>query len=146
MKRVIAAGMVVASLALAGPAAAATPTEKKLQKDVARLKKDVAALQKVTKEQDQIVNVLAAIIFCDAAITADALQGTWTTVDQIPGHTVIGPQQAVNDAGACQALSVARNTAAPPSLTAFHGLLRIIGFSSIFGGSDPLAARIAVLR
>jgi hypothetical protein len=145
MNRAIIAAVIVASLALAGPAGAATPTEKKLQKDVAALKKDVTALKKQVKEQDQILNVLAAIVFCDAAITADALQGTWLTIEQVATQPVIGPQQQVNDAGACQALSVPRSTASPPSLAAFHSLMRIIAFSSIFGGTEPFAARIAAI-
>jgi hypothetical protein len=145
MHRAIVAGVIVAGLALAGPAGAATPTEKRLQKDVAALKKDVATLKKQTKTQDELINVLAAIVFCDTAITADALQGTWTTIEQVAGRPVIGPQQTVNDAGACQALSVPRSSAAPPSLSAFHSLLRIVGFSSFFGGAGPFAARIAAV-
>jgi hypothetical protein len=132
MKRAIMAGAVVASLVLAGPAGAATPAEKKLQRQVVTLQKDVKKLKTQVTELNEILNVLAAITFCSTAITADALQGTWATIDTVEGRTVIGPQQAVNDAGACQALQVARTTASPPSLTAFHSLMRILAFRSLF--------------
>jgi hypothetical protein len=45
------------------------------------------------------------------------------------------PQQVVNDAGACQDLGVARS-ASGANLTAFHGLLRLVSFSSFFGRAD----------
>jgi outer membrane murein-binding lipoprotein Lpp len=134
MKRAIVAGAVVASLTLAGPASAATPTEKRLTRQVTALQKDVAALKKQVKELDQVANVLAALTFCSTAITADAFQGTWTVLDQKAGGATVGPQQAVNDAGACNALSIPRSSAAPPNLNPFHAFMRILQFRTLFGG------------
>jgi outer membrane murein-binding lipoprotein Lpp len=151
MKRAIVAGAVVASLALAGPASAATPTERKLQREVNTLKRDVAALKTQVRQLrngfgtgenqqlgvvglNQFLNVLLALEFCNAAITADAFQGTWTVLDQKPGGTTVGPQQAVNDAGACNAVEVARSSASPPSLAPFHAFFRILQFRTMFGG------------
>ena len=132
MRRAIAAGVILVSLALAGPAGAATPTERRLQRDVAALKRDVATLKRQVKELQEYAGVLTAFSVCSTAISADGLQATWAILDQKPGGPVVGPQQAVNDAGACQGLGVARGASAA-NLTAFHGLLRLISFSSLFG-------------
>jgi hypothetical protein len=136
MKRAIVAGCVVASLALAGPAGAATPTEKRLTKQVTALQKDVKALKTQVQQLTQVMNVVTAFAICSTALSADALQGTWVTLDQKPGGTAVGPQQAVNDAGACQDLGVARGASAT-NLTAFHSLLRLVSFSSFFGRTAP---------
>jgi hypothetical protein len=146
MKRAVAAGVLVAILTFAGTAGVAlgaTPTERRLQRQVTKLQKDIAALKKKNTEQDQLMNALAAVTFCNTALAADAFQSTWTVLDGKAGGTPVGAQQAVNDAGACQALSVARSPAVPPSLAPFHSLLRILSFSSIFGGTDPFALRVA---
>jgi hypothetical protein len=133
MKRAIVAGVVVASLLLGGPAGAATPTEKRLTKQVTALQKDVAALKKQVRELDQILNAVAALTFCNAAITADALQGTWSVLDQKAGGTLVGPQQAVNDAGTCNVFSIPRSGSLPPNLNSFHAFMRILEFNSLFG-------------
>jgi hypothetical protein len=132
MKRAIVAGALVASLAFAGPASAATPTERKLQRQVNTLKRDVTTLKRQVRELNQGFNVLAAITFCSAAITADSFQATWTVLDQKAGGTPVGPQQAVNDSGTCTALQIPRPGAAPPNLNAFHALMRILQFNSLF--------------
>jgi outer membrane murein-binding lipoprotein Lpp len=151
MKRAIVAGAVVASLALAGPASAATPTERKLQREVNTLKRDVAALKTQVRQLrngfgtgenqqmgviglNQFVNLLVALQFCSTALSADAFQATWAVMDQKPGGATIGPQQTVNDAGACTAVQVARSSASPPSLAPFHAFFRILQFRTMFGG------------
>jgi hypothetical protein len=149
MKRAVAAGALVAILALAGTAGtaqAATPTEKKLQRQVATmqrqiatLQKDVKALKAQTKELDEFDGAVLAVAFCVAAASADGLQSTWAVLDQKAGGTTVGPQQAVNDAGACNALQVARSQAVPPSLAPFHGIMRLLAFASIFGGAETFA-------
>jgi hypothetical protein len=133
MKRAIVAGVVVASLALAGPAGAATPTEKRLTRQVTALQKDVKALKKQVAELNLLAGGLAALTFCNAAITADAFQGTWAVLDQKTGGTPVGPQQTVNDSGACNAFSIPRSSAAPPNLNSFHAFMRILQFNSLFG-------------
>ena len=133
MKRAIVAGCVVASLALAGPAGAATPTEKRLTKQVTTLQKDVKALKKQVTELNQVMNGVIALTFCNAAITADAFQGTWTVLDQKTGGTAVGPQQAVNDSGACNAFEIPRSGASPPNLNSFHAFMRILQFNALFG-------------
>lgn len=151
MKRAIVAGAVVASLALAGPASAATPTERKLQREVNTLKKDVAALKTQVRQLrngfgtgdernlgvvglNQVLNFTLALEFCSAALSADAFQATWTVLDQKPGGPTVGPQQAVNDGGACDALEIARSGASPPNLTPFHAFFRVLQFRTLFGG------------
>jgi hypothetical protein len=135
MKRAIVAGAVIASLALAGPASAATPTERKLQREVNTLKREVATLKRQMRETQQVAAAGIVLSACVAAVSADAFQSTWTVLDQKAGGPVVGPQQTVNDAGTCTALEVARSQAVPPTLAPFHSVLRLLAFRSLFGSS-----------
>ena len=136
MRRTFAIGVVLlAGFALTAPASAATPTEKKLRKQVTVLQKQVKKLQRDVKQLQGVVGGVLAIQVCSTAITADALQGTWAAVNareaaqgQPPVFTA---ESAVNDAGACTAAKVTRApTANPPNLTPFKALLSI--FASLF--------------
>jgi outer membrane murein-binding lipoprotein Lpp len=151
MKRAIVAGAVVASLALAGPASAATPTERKLQREVNTLKRDVAALKTQVRQLrngfgtgenqqlgvvglNEVFGLLAVLQFCSTALSADAFKATWAVMDQKPGGPTIGPQQDVNEGGACNAMQVTRSSASPPSLAPFHAFYRVLQFRTLFGG------------
>ena len=140
MRRTFALGLVlVAGLVVAAPTSAQqTPTERKLLKQVATLKKQVTALQKTTKKlQTDLRNTQVsaggaiALASCSAAVTADALQGTWAAInarEAVGGQAAVFPvESAVNDSGTCQALRVTRTpTANPPNLTGFKALLSIL--------------------
>jgi outer membrane murein-binding lipoprotein Lpp len=131
----IVGAVVLAGLVLAAPASAAKPsqTEKKLQAQVATLMKQTAALQKQVKTLQTSVKTLTtiadgslAINVCATALTADALQLTWATVNPLqPSAVLFPPESAVNDTGACQAAKVTRQTTGVPNLTAFKALLSI---------------------
>jgi hypothetical protein len=136
MKRAIVAGGLVAALALPSLATAATPTERRLQRQVTALQRDVRTLKNQVRQLNQGLNAVLAFSICSTAISADAFQGTWVILDQKAGGTTVGPQQAVSDAGACQALEVARGGSAA-NLNAFHALLRLVSFSSFFGRAGP---------
>jgi hypothetical protein len=138
----VAATIILVCFALAAPAGAVapTPTEKKLQAQVTVLQKQVKTLQTQVKKaqkditdlQDVVTGALA-INVCSAAITADALQGTWAAVnarEQSLGQApIFATETAVNDSSACTAAKVTRQpTANPPNLTVFKSLLAI--FSS----------------
>jgi cell division protein FtsB len=137
---VLLAGFVATATAGgAGSAAKPTPTEKKLQAQVKSLQAqsktlqaEVKKLQTQVKELQQVVSGSLAVSVCSAAITADALQGTWAAVntrEQATNATlppVFATESAVNDASACTAAKVTRTpTANPPNLTAFKALLSI---------------------
>ena len=127
-------------------APSATPTEQKLLKSVATLKAQVAKLQKTDKTQNSNINTVANIAVsalaygaCNTAITADAVQGTWQVIDQIAaatqaGKTYFGAQTPVSDsvlsglltAPACQAASVTRSQALPPTAAQFNALLGVL--------------------
>jgi hypothetical protein len=144
MKRVLLAGAVLALLLYATgawSAAAPTPTEKKLQRDVATLKVEVKALQtnvkklkkSVTDAQEIAIGV-GVIGACNTAITADGLQGTWQVIDQLSaatqaGKTYFGQQTPVDDTIAgtsiCQAIGVPRSHALPPTVAPFSALLAL---------------------
>ena len=144
---VLVLGVAIATYsAAAWSAPSATPTEAKLLKSVATLKAQVAKLQKTDKAQNTAINTIgnltvASLAYgaCETAITADAIQGTWQVVDQISaatqaGKTYFGAQTPVSDsvlsglltAPACQAASVTRSQALPPTAQQFNALLGIL--------------------
>lgn len=131
MKRAIVAGALVAALAFPSIAPAATPTERRLQRQITALQRDVRTLKNQVRQLNQGFNAALAFSVCSTAISADAFQGTWAILDQKPGGTAVGPQQAVNDSGACQDLGVARGSGVA-NLIAHHALLRLISFHSLF--------------
>jgi hypothetical protein len=131
----VLAGAVAA--VVTAPAGAATPTDKKiaaLQKQMAALNKKVTTLTKqVTTEKKQEaedISVVAALTVCGLAVTADAMSGTWSVVDQISsatqaGKTYFGTQPFLNDSGACDVFKVTRSQAVPPNLAAFQALMQL---------------------
>jgi len=133
---IIVSAVVLAGLVLVAPASSAgklTPTEKKLtaqltamQKQITALQKQVKTLQKNETTLTNVVNGSLAINICATALTADALQLTWATVNPLQPSAVLFPtESAVNDTGACQAAKVTRQTTGAPNLTAFKALLSI---------------------
>jgi hypothetical protein len=137
MKRVLLLGVVLAVALYATVAWAATPptpTEKKLQKDVATLKAQVKTLKKSVSNVRDIALVVAVTGACNTAITADGLEGTWQEIDQLSaatqaGKTYFGPQTPVSDAVGtnhwCALASVNRSQALPPTVAQFSALLAL---------------------
>jgi len=137
MKRVILLGAIVAVALYATVAWSATPptpTEKKLQKDVATLKAQVKALKKSVSDARDIAIGIGIIGACNTAITADGLQGTWQVIDQLSaatqvGKTYFGPQAPVDDSISgvhiCGEIGVTRIQALPPTTASFSALLRL---------------------
>ena len=137
MKRVLLLGAVVAVALYATVAWAATPptpTEKKLQKDVATLKAQVKTLKTSVSDLRDIAVAIAVTGACNTAVTADALQGTWQEIDQLSaatqaGKTYFGPQTPVNDAVGtnhwCALAEINRSQALPPTVAQFSALLAL---------------------
>jgi len=137
MKRVLLLGAVVAVALYATVAWAATPptpTEKKLQKDVATLKAQVKTLKKSVSDLRDVALAVAVTGACNTAITADGLQGTWQEIDQFSaatqaGKTYFGPQTPVNDAVGnnhwCALAEINRSQALPPTVAQFSALLAL---------------------
>jgi hypothetical protein len=137
MKRVLLLGAILAVALYATVAWSATPptpTEKKLQKDVAALKAQVKALKKSISETQDVAVGIGIIGACSTVITADALQGTWQTVDQLAaatqaGKTYFGLQIPVNDTiggeHICAGINVPRLQGLPPTSASFSALLAL---------------------
>jgi hypothetical protein len=140
MKRVLLFGVVLVVALYATVAWAATPptpTEKKLQKDVATLKAQVKTLKKSVSDLRDVALAVGVIGACNIAITADGLQQTWQEIDQLSaatqaGKTYFGPQTPVNDAIGtngtnhwCALASVNRSQALPPTVAQFSALLAL---------------------
>ena len=120
MKRLITATVVAAvALVLAAPAQPAGPSNRQLARQIKTLQKQV----KVVDLHAAIAVVYAG---CATAVTADALQGTWTVIDQVNGTPIFGPQVAVSDFDTCSALEVTRvPTQNPPNVSVFSSLLAL---------------------
>ena len=138
MRRIIAAG-IVALFALGGTATVATAAKpakqiaalqksvKALQKNVKKLKKTVAGQQKTIKTLTTTVGGTLLIEYCLLGATTDALQSTWTTIDQALGSSVFGPQQTIGNADACSPLRITRQgIQTPPTLVTFSALVALI--------------------
>lgn len=103
-----------------------------LKRQTKTLQKQVKALQKQTKSDHSLLVATFAVAFCDAAMTADALQATWTTVNQFAtgqGKPAPFPSTTatINDRNLCQALRITRQPAAPPTAAPFVALLALLG-------------------
>jgi hypothetical protein len=120
------------ALSASGP----TPVEKQLQKDVATLKKQVKTLQTQVKNLNtntgEALAELAILGVCQAELTTDALQSTWTIIDQLSaatqaGKTYFGPQSpiVVNISGRdwCSLANVTRSQVLPPTIAQYQALL-----------------------
>jgi hypothetical protein len=127
MKRLITATVVAAvALVLAAPAQPAGPSNRQLARQIKTLQKQVKTLQKQVKQADLHAAIAVVYAGCSTAVTADALQGTWTVIDQVNGSPIFGPQVAVNDFGVCNALEITRApTAMPPTVSVFNSLLAL---------------------
>lgn len=137
--------------ATAWSAAAPTPSEQKLQRQINTLKTQVSKLQKTQKQHataiDAIGNIaVASLVFsvCSTEATADAVQGTWQIIDQISaatqaGKTYFGAQTAVPDTTlggllnvpACQAFKIVRSQALPPTAAQFNALIAALTSSQL---------------
>jgi hypothetical protein len=132
MRRLVLVPLTIAAVfALAAPAPAATPTERRLLRDVKVLKAQVKTLQKQVRDARNLA--LGSLVFtgCVTAVTADAFQGTWAVVDDVSNKTSqpktwFGPQQAVNDFQTCQGFNITRTpTAVPANVNVFNSLLAL---------------------
>src|SRR5437588_5514552 len=94
MKRLIVVLAVVVGIAAIVPMAfsASYPTSaaNSLTSRVTALEKKVKTLQKDNKDIRGLAAAALLYAICDSAITADALQGTWQTIDQLSAATQSG--------------------------------------------------------
>lgn len=132
MKRLALAPLALtAALALAAPAPAATPTERKLLRDVRILKTQVKTLQKQVREARLVAAAAIVLGGCTIAVTTDTFQGTWAVIDDVANKTSVprtwfGPQTPVNDFQTCSALQITRApTQVPPNASVFNSLLAL---------------------
>jgi hypothetical protein len=127
MKRLIASTVVAAvALVLAAPAQPAAPSNAKLARQIKTLQKQVKTLKKQVKEADGHAALAIVYAGCATAVTADALQGTWTVIDQVNGDPIFGSQTPVNDNELCSVWEITRApTQMPPNISVFNSLLAL---------------------
>jgi hypothetical protein len=139
-QRIAALERQVATLTQALAVSPAAPAQTPADRKIAALTKRVTALEKRVKKAETTLNqttltAAAAIVYsgCLAAVTADALNGTWNVVDQLAtatqaGKVYFGPQAPVNDFNFCQqAFRITRQTSVPPSVANFSALTALLG-------------------
>jgi hypothetical protein len=126
MKRVLVTALIaLVTLAVAAPAPAAGPTLKSLARQVKALQKEVKTLKAQAKETRAVAATALVYGACSTAVTVDALQGTWTFLEQkYPAS--FGPQTPVSDFQTCQPLRITRApTQVPPNTSVFNSLLAL---------------------
>lgn len=139
MRKTIA--LALAAIVFAVPAtqaSAAGPTTaqfKALQKQVTALKKQVTTMQKKLNDTTDLTIAVGAYSICLGAVAADAIQGTWQTLDQrevTAGRTpIFGTQIPISEANLCQqGFNVARSHAIPPTTSVFVALNTAFGVTA----------------
>ena len=139
---VVLAVVVATYSTTAWSAADATPTERRLLRDVKALQSKVKTLQADVRQLktrstslEEVAGVAIIAGACNIAITADALQGTWQVIDQVSaatqaGKTYFGAQTPVVDTIAgrpvCQAIGITRSQALPPTSAQHSALLALL--------------------
>jgi hypothetical protein len=123
---------ILAATALAAPSSAATPTERRLAKQVRTLQKQVKTLQRQMRNVQSIAAGAVVYSACVTAATSDAFQATWETMDKDAVRTAqpefFAPQTPVADPlNSCQRLEIQRqpNPQATPTTNVFAALLNI---------------------
>ena len=126
MKRVLVIALIsLVAVAVVMPAPASGQTIKSLARQVKALQKQVKTLK--TQVTQARAAAATALVYgaCSTAVTVDALQGTWTYLDQ-KHATGFGPQTPVNDFQTCQPLRITRApTQVPPNTSVFNSLLAL---------------------
>jgi uncharacterized heparinase superfamily protein len=125
MKRVLVIVLSVVTLVAAAPAPASGQTVKSLARQIKALQKEVKTLKTQVAQARSAAATALVYGACSTAVTADALQGTWTLLDQ-KYAAGIGPQTPVNDYQTCQPLRITRApTQQPPNVSVFNSLLAL---------------------
>ena len=131
MKHWILIVTAVAGLAVLVPMAFSASPPDRLGTRVAALEKEVKVLQKRDAQLKAAIADTLLFSACDVAVTADAFQGTWQTIDLLSmatqsGKTYFGPQSPIDDTvngqPAC-AKWATRSSAVPPTTDVFDALL-----------------------
>jgi hypothetical protein len=104
-----------------------------LKKRVAKLESDAKKAQKTQRLLLTAAIASFAGIACSDAATADALQQTWTAIDQMAkdtqgGKVYFGPQTALNDQKSCSDLSVVRQPVPSTTAPSTASLKQLIDF------------------
>jgi hypothetical protein len=139
----IALAALLAATTLAAPASAATPSERRIARQMKSLQGQVKALKNQVKRLQQQMTLRrrsnlsafagGAYVYsaCLTAATADAFQGTWEAIDRHAAYNAHGqdsfPAQApiADPLNSCQQLEVQRvpNPSATPTTDVFAALL-----------------------
>jgi len=138
LKRIVLLVLVAATLAFpaaqANAKSSATPTLaqfKALQKQVKALQSQVKKLQTETSDLNAFANGLIPLLACQDVVTADALQGTWSVIDQIStatqaGKVYFGPQTPLVDKGACAEFRITRSQNVPATVSVFSSVVTLL--------------------
>ena len=130
-----------AAVSTAGPSAepqasnaSIVSLERKLRRTDARVKKLDARVKKLEARSKLLTTIAVASIAgiaCEAAVTADSFQRTWSVIDEMAQATqakiYFGPQTPLVDHSSCPDLEIPRGqpAPAPPSLRSFQEVINL---------------------
>jgi hypothetical protein len=126
MKRVLVVALIsLVAVAVVAPAPASGQTIKSLARQIKALQKEVKTLKAQVTQARAVAATALVYGACSTAVTVDALQGTWTFLDQ-KHATGFGAQTPVNDYQTCQPLRITRAPGqVPPNTSVFNSLLAL---------------------
>jgi hypothetical protein len=130
MKRliVLASATLALTVPAANAAAASGPTMAQFKALQAQLKKDEKKIQTLQNEADFAVTFQ----LCQNAVTADAFQGTWQSIDalavSLAKPAIFGPQTPISDLQSCGAFRnpIVRSQTVPPTTSVFSALAALL--------------------
>ena len=134
MRQVLVLAAVVAVVLLvalpAGAASTKGPTLKSLQAQIKSMQKQVTTLKKRVVAGESLQGLTLAYAVCEAAVTADTFQDTFTGLyGYFAGRSLppyFGTQTPVNDYQSCPAFSIVRaHNQSPPNTNILRALLDI---------------------
>lgn len=137
MKRVVVLALAAATLAVPASQANAASSAKPLvtqvrtiQKQITKLQTQVKRLETQASDLNAFSNGLISLLACQDVVMADALQGTWTVIDQIStatqGKAYFGPQIPLADKSACAEFRITRSQNAVPTVSVFSSLVTLL--------------------
>jgi hypothetical protein len=128
MKRLVLVLAAVAGLAVFVPMAFPSSSPDPLGAQVRALSKQVKELQRRDRQLTLALAHSVDFSACSVAVSADAFQGTWQTIDELAKATALettffGPQTPVFDNGVCDRAGIIRSQEVPPGSDVFGALL-----------------------
>jgi hypothetical protein len=94
------------------------------------LKAQLAKDEKKIKDLQLGEDAIFLVITCQNAIAADAVQGTWQSIDSLATSlgkpAIFGPQSPITDNSSCAVFKLTRSQSVPPNISVFSALATLL--------------------